>query len=92
MPVTFGIQTRESPDDVEVNPLHCTTRIVTKILQTTDMHCLKTNCLESDILLEFVIAGTILEQAIKGPVAITQWTLSKTQDTSDKKTADIFSF
>jgi hypothetical protein len=88
MLATLGIGTRELSEVDGLDSLHCTTCITSKSLQTTAMHYLRTNCLVSGLLLEFVKSAAILEQPMKGPVAITQSMLNmlinKTQDISDK--------
>lgn len=90
-PATLGIRTR----DLSQEPLHCTTRTSTKNQQTTAVHCLKTNFLQSGILLEFAVSAVVPEQPMKGPVATAHKVLNilinKTQDISEKILV-IFSF
>jgi hypothetical protein len=88
MPATLGFRTRDSSQDDGLDPLHYTARIASKSLQITAVHCLKTSCLESGLLLEFVMSATILEQPIKVPITIIHSILNMqrnmTQDSIDK--------
>jgi hypothetical protein len=70
MLVTLGIQTCYFSQDGGLGPFKCTTPVTNKGLQTTAVHCLKPICLESGLLLEFIMSATILEQPMKGPVSI----------------------
>jgi hypothetical protein len=84
MPTTLEIRTRESSQEDGLD----STYHQQEPANNCCFLCIKTNCLESCLLLEFVMSATILEQLMKVPTAITHSILNMqrymTQDNNDK--------